>query len=202
MGVAVGQFLVFAASQVGTPGPANMVLMAAGARVGLRRALPFVAGVALGKQLLIWPMGFGLLAVADRVPALFVALKWISVAYVLWLAWRIAGARLADPDTDAPPPGFMAGLIVHPLNPKAWAMITAGFTTFTDPGTPALQATAVIATSLLACQVVLHPLYTLLGAEVAKRLAGTRGERVLMATLAFLTVASVAYALFAGGGRT
>lgn len=201
MSVAAGQFLVFAASQVGTPGPANMVLMAAGARVGLRRALPFVAGVALGKQIVIWPMGFGLLAVQDRAPWLFEGLKWASVAYVLWLAWRIAGTRLAQPDTEAPPPGFAEGLIVHPLNPKAWAMITAGFTTFTDPGTPALQATAVIATCLLLTQALLHPLYTLLGAGIAARLAGTRGERLLMVTLAVLTVASVAYALF-GGGRT
>ena len=57
-------FLVFAASQVGTPGPANMTLMAAGARFGLRRSLPFVGGVALGKQLIIWPIGFGLMLLA------------------------------------------------------------------------------------------------------------------------------------------
>lgn len=51
MSVAVATFALFAASQVGTPGPANMALLANGARFGLRAALPFVAGVALGKQL-------------------------------------------------------------------------------------------------------------------------------------------------------
>ena len=53
MGVAAASFLVFAASQVGTPGPANMALLATGARYGFRAALPFVAGVALGKQLVL-----------------------------------------------------------------------------------------------------------------------------------------------------
>ena len=48
MSVAALSFAVFAASQVGTPGPANMALLATGARIGYRPALPFVAGVALG----------------------------------------------------------------------------------------------------------------------------------------------------------
>ena len=62
MGVAVFTFAAFAASQVGTPGPANMALLATGARYGFRAALPFVGGVVLGKQLIIWPIGFGLMA--------------------------------------------------------------------------------------------------------------------------------------------
>ena len=66
MGVSIFSFLVFAASQVGTPGPANMALLATGARFGLRAALPFVAGVAIGKQLIIWPIGFGLMGLIRR----------------------------------------------------------------------------------------------------------------------------------------
>ena len=88
MSIAVAQFVVFAASQVGTPGPANMALLATGARFGFRAALPFVAGVALGKQLIIWPVGFGLMELADTVPWLFAALKWVSAAYICWLAWK------------------------------------------------------------------------------------------------------------------
>ena len=53
--------IVFSISQVGTPGPANMALLATGASFGLRRALPFVAGVVVGKQIIIWPLGFGLM---------------------------------------------------------------------------------------------------------------------------------------------
>ena len=67
MGVEVFGFLIFAAAMVGTPGPANMVLLSAGARFGLRRALPFVAGVLLGKQLIIWPIGFGLMELAELI---------------------------------------------------------------------------------------------------------------------------------------
>ena len=198
MAVATLSFLAFGAAQVGTPGPANMVLMATGARHGLRRALPFVAGVVLGKQLIIWPIGFGLSGLSVSAPVLFEAMKWASAGYIIWLAWRVAGMRLT-PGQSGDVPGFRAGLIVHPLNPKAWAMILAGFTGFVEPGTSALLATATIAGVLLGCQIILHPIWTLGGERIAGALAGTAGEAYLMRSLAALTVASVVFVLVGGG---
>lgn len=195
MSIALIPFLSFAASAVATPGPANMVLLSAGARFGLRRALPFVAGVALGKQLIIWPLGFGLLALHEDYPLVFQGLKWISIAYVLYLAWRVAGLRLAVGKADTCPPSFLAGLIVHPLNPKAWGLITTGFTAFVAPGTPAFEATFTIAICLLIIQLIFHPLWTYAGETIARSLAGHPGERYLMWALAALTVASVIYAV-------
>ena len=199
MSVALTSFIVFAASQIGTPGPANMALMATGARFGFRAALPFVAGVALGKQLVIWPVGFGLMQLADRAPGVFVALKFASAAYIIWLAWKVANLRLGQGAQREAAPGVLAGLIVHPLNPKAWAMIVGSFTAFIAPDTPVLIATATVAAVLLGCQIVLHPLWTLAGAGIAKTVAGTVWERYLMWTLAALTVASVLFVLFGGG---
>jgi len=199
MSVAVASFLAFGVSQVGTPGPANMALLSTGARFGMRAALPFVAGVVAGKQLLIWPIGFGLMELADRVPGLFTTLKWACVAYICWLAWRIANMSLDVTNEGMQIPGFIAGLLVHPLNPKAWAMITAGFTSFVTPGTPVLQATVTIAICLAALQLVLYPLWTLGGQKLAGSIAGHWSERYLMWTLAVLTVASVFFVLFLGG---
>ena len=199
MSIALGPLIIFAASQVGTPGPANMALMATGARYGFRAALPFVAGVALGKQLIIWPIGFGMMQLAESVPLLFQALKYISAAYIIWLAWKVANLRLGQGKGADQPPGFAAGLIVHPLNPKAWAMIVGSFTAFVGAGTPTLTATATIAAVLLLCQIVLHPIWTLAGDRIAKTVGGTAAEPYLMWTLAGLTVASVLFVLFAGG---
>ncbi|MBV1863945.1 MAG: LysE family translocator [Rhodobacteraceae bacterium] len=199
MGVAISSFLIFAASQVGTPGPANMALLATGARFGLRPALPFVAGVALGKQLIIWPIGFGLMALALQYPLAFSALKWLSAAYIFWLAWRVANSSLRAGHVADKAPGFAAGLIVHPLNPKAWAMIATGFTSFVEPGTPPLIATAWIAACLFACQVVLHPLWCWGGQKIASVVAGKPQERLLMLFLAILTILSVIFVLIKGG---
>ena len=198
MGVDLLSFIVFAGAMVATPGPANMVLLAAGARFGLRPALPFVLGVALGKQAVIWPVGFGLLTVVATVPWLFTALKFASAGYILYLAWRIAGARIAPGQAGDVPPSLAAGLAVHPLNPKAWALIATGFTNFVSAGTPPLTATAIIAACLLAIQLLLHPLWCWGGARLSTLISGGRGERALMLTLAALTVASVLLVLAKG----
>lgn len=202
MAIATTSLVIFAASQIGTPGPANMALLATGARYGFRAAFPFMLGVALGKQFVIWPVGFGLMELANQAPLVFDVLKWASAAYICWLAWKVANLRLQPGQAADSAPGFRAGLIVHPLNPKAWAMIVGAFTNFVAPGTPVLLATATVAAVLLACQLVLHPIWMLAGDRIARTVAGTRAEPYLMWTLAALTVLSVLFVLFAGGADT
>ena len=196
MGVSVVSFLLCALSQVGTPGPANMALLATGARYGFRSALPFVAGMAFGKQLIILPIGFGLMGLASTVPWLFIILKYVSAGYIFWLAWRVAHMRLTLGAADCQALGFMSGLAVHPLHPKAWAMIVTSFTRFVALGTSPLLATAIIALCLFLTQAICHPILAFFGYRIARRLAGTRCERFLMWGLAAVTVLFVSRAIF------
>ena len=145
-----------------------MVLLGTGARYGFRAALPFVAGVIMGKQLIIWPVGFGLLQLANQAPMVFSAEIRLGGVYLL-VGLENRQPRLSRSETTGEAPGFWAGLIVHPLNPKAWAMIIAGFTGFVAAGTPTFNATFTIALCLLLCQVVLHPIWTFAGDRIAPR---------------------------------
>tara|TARA_B100000676_G_scaffold4718_1_gene4362 strand:- start:471 stop:1058 length:588 start_codon:yes stop_codon:yes gene_type:complete len=190
-------FIPFAFSQVATPGPANMAMMATGARFGFRAALPFVAGVILGKQLIIWPIGYGIMEIASQVPFLFEILKFLSALYIIWLAWRVANMRLSSGEPSLDAPGFWSGLLVHPLNPKAWAMILVGFTNFVESDTATFYATLYIAGSLLIIQIICHPIWTLFGDRIAKFIIGKKYERVFMWFLALITVIFVLMALFA-----
>ena len=139
---------------------------------------------------------------AGHAPWVFETLKWVSAAYIFWLAWKVANLRLSTGQGEGKVPGFLAGLLVHPLNPKAWAMIITGFTTFVGVGTPTFQATAIIAAVLLTCQLVLHPVWTYAGDRIARVFAGSPAETYLMWTLAGLTVLSVLFVLFGGGAHT
>lgn len=190
-------FIPFAFSQVATPGPANMAMLATGARFGFRAALPFVAGVILGKQLIIWPIGYGIMEVASQIPILFEILKFLSALYIIWLAWRVANMRLSSGEPSVDAPGFWSGLLVHPLNPKAWAMILVGFTNFVESDTTTFFATLYIAASLLIIQIICHPIWTLFGDRIAKFIIGKKYERVFMWFLALVTVIFVLMALFA-----
>ena len=189
-------FIPFAFSQVATPGPANMAMLATGARFGFRAALPFVAGVILGKQLIIWPIGYGIMEVASQIPILFEILKFLSALYIIWLAWRVANMRLSSGEPSVDAPGFWSGLLVHPLNPKAWAIILVGFTNFVESDTTTFYATLYIAASLLIIQIICHPIWTLFGDRIAKFIIGKKYERVFMWFLALVTVIFVLMALF------
>ena len=191
-------FAGFAFSQVATPGPANMAMLATGARFGFRAALPFVAGVVIGKQLIIWPIGFGLMEIADEMPWVFQMLKYVSALYILWLAWRVANMRISIDQSVQGAPGFAAGLLVHPLNPKAWAMILAGFTNFVPSGMSNLHAAFMIAAVLFFIQLICHPIWTLFGDRISSHLIDSPYERYVMWTLAGLTAAFVVYALSTG----
>ena len=193
--LSVFHFLIFAFSQIATPGPANMIMLATGAKYGFRNALPFVFGVIVGKQIIIWPIGFGLLLLNKEYPYVFLFFKYVSAAYILWLAWRIANMRISAETSDRPPPGFLSGLIVHPLNPKAWALITTGFTNFVDPSSSIFFATAAIALCLFIIQLVCHPIWTLFGEKIARLVGGSVYERYLMLFFALLTIIFVGLAL-------
>ena len=191
-------FTLFALSQVGTPGPANMVLLSTGAKFGLKKAVPFVLGVIFGKQLIIWPIGFGLIGVISNMPIVFTFLKVISAAYIVWLSYKIANLRLDIKDLSGTPPGFFAGLIVHPLNPKAWGMIITGYTSFVLNEMSMLSAILTISIILFLSQIVLHPLWCWGGQRLALLVKGKSYERYLMWILASLTLISVFYALSQG----
>ena len=107
-----------------TPGPNNMMLMASGANFGLRRTVPHALGVGFGFTLMIVLVGVGLMGLFDLFPVLNLILKIISVAYLLWLAWKIANAG-APSGGDSPrgrPMSFGQAGLFQWVNPKAWSM--------------------------------------------------------------------------------
>jgi threonine/homoserine/homoserine lactone efflux protein len=107
-----------------TPGPNNMMLMASGANFGLRRTVPHALGVGFGFTLMIVLVGVGLMGLFDLFPVLNTVLKVVSVAYLLWLAWKIANA--AAPGEGERPRGkpmtFVQAMLFQWVNPKAWTM--------------------------------------------------------------------------------
>ncbi|WP_077146003.1 LysE family translocator [Sphingopyxis sp. KK2] len=108
-----------------TPGPNNMMLMASGANFGLRRTVPHALGVGFGFTLMILLVGVGLMGLFDLFPVLNTVLKVVSVAYLLWLAWKIANAAAPGGGNEAPrgkPMTFVQAILFQWVNPKAWTM--------------------------------------------------------------------------------
>ncbi|RYF97835.1 MAG: LysE family translocator [Caulobacteraceae bacterium] len=103
-----------------TPGPNNAMLMASGAKFGLKKTGPHMAGVVLGFALMIGVIGLVLGLVFSLVPVLHTVLKWVGVAYLLWLAWKIATATSIGGARADRPMSFLEVVGFQWINVKAW----------------------------------------------------------------------------------
>lgn len=117
----------------GTPGVGNLMLMACGTNFGVRRSLPFLLGTLMGFLTILTLTSAGLLAVVLSMPVLWNALRVACIGYILYLAWMIATAKPKEAAAAEHAPGFWRGYLVHPLNPKAYAMQVAAISQFVAP---------------------------------------------------------------------
>jgi threonine/homoserine/homoserine lactone efflux protein len=131
--------LLFAFVTSVTPGPNNLMLLASGVNFGLRRTVPHLLGVGLGFAVMVALVGLGLGRVLAAWPQAYTAMKVAGVAYLLWLAWKLAGAGAVRPEEgggDAPrgrPMTFLGAAAFQWVNPKGWVMAVTSTATYSVP---------------------------------------------------------------------
>ncbi|TAH11642.1 MAG: LysE family translocator [Curvibacter sp.] len=114
-----------------TPGPNTTLSTALAANLGLRRAMRFVVAVPVGWGLLFTLCAGGLGALVVALPLLRSAIQWLGIAYLLWLAVKLARASsLGEADASRLNVTFWQGVALQFLNIKAWMLgltVTAGW---------------------------------------------------------------------------
>ena len=107
-----------------TPGPNNIMLMASGANHGFRLTIPHMLGVTLGFVFMVFIVGIGIVELFELVPTSYVVLKFVSVAYLLYLAWKIATTKTnsSAQKSSSKPFSFIQSAAFQWVNPKAWSM--------------------------------------------------------------------------------
>jgi threonine/homoserine/homoserine lactone efflux protein len=121
-----------------TPGPNNTLLMLSGAHWGFRKSLPLILGIFLGFSTMLFLVGIGLGNAFRAWPALHGVLKGVSVAYLLFLAWKLA--RAGSPEEKgaggARPVSFAAAASFQWINPKAWFMAVTAMSIYVPVDAP------------------------------------------------------------------
>ena len=106
-----------------TPGPNTTLSTALAANLGLRRAMRFVVAVPVGWGLLFSLCAGGLGALVVAVPMLNKAIQFTGIAYLLWLAAKLARSGvLAQADEARLNVTFWQGVALQFLNIKAWML--------------------------------------------------------------------------------
>ncbi|MEM9049594.1 MAG: LysE family translocator [Pseudomonadota bacterium] len=157
----------------GSPGPSIAALTARVLTGGLRSVLPFLAAMWIGEGVWLTCAVLGLSALAAEAEGVFAIIKWLGIAYLLWLAWQMWHAPVqasgALPRAGSGWGMFAAGLAVTLGNPKIMVFYLALLPSLIDLATvSALGWAELMAVMLLV--LVWVDLVWALAAERARRL--------------------------------
>ena len=184
--------LTFAFASSVTPGPNNLMLMASGANYGLRRTLPHMLGISLGHMVMVFAVGVFLLRVFSQFPALNLALKILSVTYMLWLAWRIATAVPQDAKAvTGTPLTFLQAAAFQWVNPKAWFMAITAITNYAPQERGVWVGALTVAAVFAATNLPSVSVWAWLGVQVRRFLDTPARLRTFNITMAVLLLLSL-----------
>ncbi|WP_321829862.1 LysE family translocator [Thalassovita sp.] len=173
-----------------TPGPNNLMLMASGANYGFRRTIPHMLGVALGFVLMVALVGVGLMGLFDAFPVTHTVLKVAGIAYLLWLAWKIANAGMPDTSgSTGTPMTFLQAAAFQWVNPKAWQMALTAITLYAPERT--VFSILMVAAIFGAVNLPSVSSWTVLGQQMSRVLSSPQRLRAFNIFMAVLLVASL-----------
>ncbi len=174
------EFLLAALVMELTPGPNMTWLALLSAQQGRRAGFLAVAGIALGLAILALAAGAGAAALIQAYPALYEALRWGGIIFLLYLAleaWR--GESGGDNRPGALARHFRRGLIVNLLNPKAATVFAVLIPAFAGSASPTGMWIAAMSAIYVAIATMVHALLVLFAGSFKKALAEPRREIVV-----------------------
>ncbi|MCC2114068.1 MAG: LysE family translocator [Hyphomicrobiales bacterium] len=143
-------YVVVAALAMATPGPGIAALVARALVTGFRGAAPMIGGYVIGDLFYLSLAVFGLAVIAQAFGAVFIVLKYVGVAYLIFLAIKFWRMPVHEEDLTAPRKAgyrtlFLAGLSVTLGNPKVMVFYLAVLPAVIDLGTVSAADYAVLA---------------------------------------------------------
>jgi threonine/homoserine/homoserine lactone efflux protein len=184
--VTLSSLLIFALALMvaaGTPGPSVAALVARVLTNGFREVLPFLAAMWIGEALWLTCAVAGLAVVARTFGMVFTVLKFLGVAYLLFLAFKmwIAPAEVGDgklPRGQSPWRMFAAGMTVTLGNPKITIFYLALLPTIVNLDQISVAAWAQLTATALAVLMAVDFAWALLAVRARRFLTSRRAVKI------------------------
>jgi homoserine/homoserine lactone efflux protein len=179
-----------------SPGAGAIAAMSSGLNHGFRRGYFTTIGLILGiwTQVLVVSLGLGALIATSSLA--FAVIKWLGVAYLVWLGiaqWRAPAKPLvvsaSEQATMRRRDLVIKGWMVNAVNPKGTVFLLAVVPMFLEPTQPLAPQYLVIGATLAFTDTVVMGMYTAMAAKVLRLLRTARQMRVLNRTFGSLFIA-------------
>jgi homoserine/homoserine lactone efflux protein len=178
------------------PGPGVFSSISSGLHHGFRVGLWNGVGMQVANAIIVVIVSLGLGAVLLASETLFAAVKWLGVAYLVYLGvatWRARPRGFEDDREDGahtPREVFLRGFLVNLTNPKGIIFFAAILPQFVDVARPQMQQYAIFAATTFSVDIVVMMAYTALAAKVLAVMKDARRLRWVNRTLGGAFVAS------------
>lgn len=172
-----------------TPGPGVFSSISSGLNHGFRLGLWNGVGMQAANAILVCIVSLGLGAILLASETLFSGVKWLGVAYLIYLGvvtWRSQPegfVRDRDDRARTPREVFWRGFLVNITNPKGIIFFAAILPQFIDVARPQLAQYGIFAATTFSVDVVIMMGYTALAAKVFAVMKDARHLRWINRTL-------------------
>ncbi len=171
-------FVIASTALVFIPGPTVLLVFSYALSHGKRVALATVAGVALGDFIAMTASLAGLGALVMASATLFVALKWVGAAYLIYLGIKIfrsasttsLGDMVAASETSAAKVMAHAATVTA-LNPKSIVFFMAFVPQFITVGNPLLPQFSILVVTFVSLAALNTLIYALLADKLRAKIA-------------------------------
>jgi len=140
-------------------------------------------------------VGLGAGAFLAAFPEVERTLRFVAVAYLLYLSWRIATAGRAGPGERTRPLTVTEAALFQFVNPKAWAMALTANAAFLFPELGPLGQGLVVAAVFVAVGIPSVAMWAGFGTAIGRFLRTDAALRVFNVTLGLLTAGSAVFML-------
>jgi len=168
------ELILFAILMTGTPGPGNLLMMAAGsASINFNRIIYFLIGILAGKTLVNIAISFGIGFVIIENELFYTLLKILSSVFIIYIsAMSLKKESIGSKNINLNKFTFKNGLIVHPLSPKTWSMIIIAHTEISSLNTNYYLKSLIIWIIFILGAITFHALYAYAGIYTGKIFSG------------------------------
>ncbi|NIZ11271.1 LysE family translocator [Pseudooceanicola sp. HF7] len=157
------------------PDTSQLLIISNSVRYGLRRSAYTIAGDLAANSLQMTAAAFGLAAIIATSATAFIWIKWLGVAYLVWIGIQLILSKDQGDDVTANTSGqsfrlFRQGFVTSMANPFAVVFFGALFPQFIDPTTPVLPQLVILGVTYLVVDGAILLLWGWLGVRAATAL--------------------------------
>jgi homoserine/homoserine lactone efflux protein len=181
-----------------SPGAGAVAAMSAGLNHGFKRGYFMTFGLVLGIWTQVIVVGLGLGALIATSSLAFAVVKWLGVAYLVWLGikqWRAPAVPMVAEEEGGAAGTLrrtlvLRGWMVNAVNPKGTVFLLAVVPQFLDLAHSLAPQYLVIGATLAFTDLVVMGVYTLLAARVLRLLKSPRQIKAMNRAFGGLFVAA------------